>query len=75
MEASRPASPAERALAILEGNRSSDAPEVPKRLIEEIADIQEQNQYDDDRSSPRKALRTLVEQHARAMALKGSSSK
>lgn len=74
MEASRLASHAERALTILEGNRSAEAPEVPARLVEEIADIQDQNQFDDDRSSPRKAIRTLVEQHARAIDLKESSS-
>lgn len=70
MEASRAASPAERTLVILEANRSSDAPEVPKRLIEEVAEIQEQNQFDDDRSSPRRTIRTLIEQHARAIELK-----
>jgi len=67
--------PAERVMKILEANRQQIHPDVPEDLLAEIAEIQEQYQFDDDRNDPRRAIRSLVDRHARSMALKELQSR
>lgn len=70
-----PVDPAERVLKILEGNRQQIHRDVPEDLLAEIADIEEQYQFDDNRSEPRRAIRDLVEHYARSLALQETQSK
>jgi hypothetical protein len=59
-----------RLLEILEKNRTSNAADVPVDLLGEIAAIQQQNQFDDDRKQVRKEMRAIVEYYAKSQALK-----
>lgn len=59
-----------RLLEILEKNRVSDAADIPTDLLGEIAAIQQQNQFDDDRKQVRKEMRAIVEHYAKSQALK-----
>lgn len=69
------ADPAARLLAILERNREKLESEIPADLLGEIAEIQQQSQFDDDRGKTRKEIRKLVEQYAKQMALKEPQSR
>ncbi len=60
-------------LEILEKNRVKDAADVPPALLAEIAELQQQSQFDDDRKKVIKAMREIVEQYAKGIALKGNS--
>jgi hypothetical protein len=60
-------------LEILEKNRVKDAGDVPPALLAEVAELQQQSQFDDDRKKVIKAMREIVEQYARGIALKGTS--
>lgn len=60
-------------LAILEKNRADNAADVPPDLLTEIAEIQQQNQFDDDRKKTLKAMREIVEQYAKSITLKESA--
>jgi hypothetical protein len=56
---------------ILKRNRDSldlDA-ELPEELLLEIAEIEEQNQFDDNRSKAQKAIRDAVEAAGKAIRL------
>jgi hypothetical protein len=61
--------PAERFREILERNRAEVAPDLPRELLEEMADVEEQNQFDDDRKPTRNALRASVENALRQLNL------
>lgn len=65
---------AARLLAILKRNREKLEAELPPALLSEIAELQQQNQFDDDRGKTRKAMREVVEHHARQVALEESHS-
>lgn len=60
-------------LEILEKNRVKDAADVPPDLLAEVAELQQQSQFDDDRKKVIKAMREIVEQYAKGIALKESS--
>lgn len=60
-------------LEILEKNRVKDAADVPPALLAEIAELQQQSQFDDDRKRVIKDMREIVEQYAKGIALKGNS--
>lgn len=60
-------------LEILEKNRVKDAADVSPDLLAEIAELQQQNQFDDDRKKVIKAMRKIVEQYAKGIALKENS--
>lgn len=60
-------------LEILEKNRVKDAADVPPALLAEIAELQQQSQFDDDRKKVIKDMREIVEQYAKGIALKGNS--
>lgn len=60
-------------LEILEKNRVKDAADVPPALLAEVAELQQQSQFDDDRKKVIKAMREIVEQHAKGIALKENS--
>jgi|GEM_PF-2746930 len=75
MATPEPLGPAERVREILEENRKRMHPDVPTDMLAEIAAIEEQNQFDDDRAQPRREIRELVDRYARARALEESQSK
>ena len=54
------ADPGARLTQILERNRARTAPDLPSDLLAEMAEIEEQNQFDDDRRDARQALREAV---------------
>jgi len=54
---------------ILERNRQKLAAELPPDLLMEIAEIEEQNQFDDDRKKARQNLRDAVGHAARSLRL------
>lgn len=58
---------ATRFLGILEKNRKKVAPGLPSDLLAEIAQIEEENQFDDDRKKARQNLRESVEHAARSI--------
>jgi hypothetical protein len=58
-----------RLLEILERNRQKVAPELPSDLLKEIAEIEEDNQFDDDRKKARQNLREAVSNAARSIRL------
>lgn len=60
-------------LEILEKNRVKDAVNVPSALLAEVAEIQQQSQFDDDRRKVIKAMREMVEQYAKGIGLKENS--
>jgi predicted transcriptional regulator len=60
-------------LEILEKNRVKDAAGVPPALLVEIAELQQQSQFDDDRKKVIKTMREIVEQYAKGIALKENS--
>lgn len=60
-------------LEILEKNRVKDAADVPPALLAEVAELQQQSQFDDDRKKVIKAMRAIVEQYAKGIALKENS--
>jgi predicted transcriptional regulator len=60
-------------LEILEKNRARDTVDVPPELLAEIAELQQQNQFDEDRKKVVKAMREIVEQYAKGIALKENS--
>lgn len=62
-----------RLLEILEKNRVSEAAYVPADLLVEIAALQQQNQFDDDRKQVRKEMREIVDHFAKSQALKESA--
>lgn len=51
---------AQRLKQILLRNREKMGADLPEDLLLEIAEIQEQNQFDDDRSKTQKAIREAV---------------
>jgi hypothetical protein len=61
--------PAARLREILERNRKKIAPDLPRDLLTEIAEIEEQNQFDDDRKNARQNLREAVGHAAKAIRL------
>lgn len=61
--------PAARLTEILERNRRQIAPDLPADLLLEIAEIEEQNQFDDDRKKARQNLREAVSGVARSVRL------
>ena len=61
-------------LGILERHRGDDAPDVPADLLAAVADIEQQNQFDDDRRKAQKAIREIVGHHAQGLALKEAGS-
>lgn len=69
------ADPAARTLKVLEATRQAEHPGLPAALLAEIATIEEQNQFDDDRSKARRAIRDLIDQYARSAALTEGGSK
>lgn len=66
--------PAEKLLRILERNLEILEVDMPDDLLFEIAKLQQQNQFDDDRSKTRKAMRDLIEHHAKQVALQETKS-
>ena len=60
-------------LEILEKNRVKDAADIPPTLLAEVAELQQQSQFDDDRKKVIKAIREIVEQYAKGIALKENS--
>jgi predicted transcriptional regulator len=60
-------------LEILEKNRVKDAADVPPALLAEVAELQQQSQFDDDRKKVIKAMREIVEQYTKGIALKENS--
>jgi hypothetical protein len=64
---------AETLLRILEKNRADHCSSVPADLLADIAELQQQNQFDDDRRKTQKAIREIVEQYAKQIALKEGS--
>src|SRR4051812_31039282 len=59
--------PAARLREILERNRQKIAPDLPRDLLVEIADIEEQNQFDDDRKKARQNVRDAVGYAAKSL--------
>jgi hypothetical protein len=52
--------PSARLSEILERNRADVAPDFPQELLAEIAQIEEQNQFDDDRRPAKQRIREAV---------------
>jgi hypothetical protein len=67
--------PAERLKEILERNRQRVAPDFPAELLDEIADIEEQNQFDDDRKKARQNLRIAIDTAAKTLRLDEGDSR
>lgn len=66
--------PGVRLMTILKRNREKLEASLPPALLSEIAELQQQNQFDDDRGKTRKAMREVVEHHAKQVALQESHS-
>lgn len=60
-------------LEILEKNRAKKAADVPPALLAEVAELQQQSQFDDDRKKVIRTIREIVEQYAKGIALKENS--
>ena len=67
--------PAARLSEILERNRSTVAPDLPEELLAEIAQIEEQYQFDSDRRQARQGIRKAVENALRNAELEGEGSR
>ena len=63
-----------RLIAVLARHKDDLAPDVPIELLREIAEIEERNQYDDDRRGVLRELRSLVEDATRARLREGGAS-
>ena len=55
-----------RLLRALLKHRDEIAPSLSEDVLREIADIEERNQFDDDRRAPQKALREIFGEVAQA---------
>jgi hypothetical protein len=64
---------AERLKGILLGNREAFGNGLPEDVLIEIAEIEEQNQFDDDRASTQKAIRDLISAAAKSLRLAEAS--
>lgn len=60
---------------ILLRNREALGVEIPEELLLEIAEIEEQNQFDDDRRKAREAIREIVVAAGRQIRLDEVSDK
>ena len=71
---SKPKSPAERLLGVLERNRAQCAPNLPENLLVEVAEIQIRYQFDDDRKAAHRDIREAVETEILREQIEGTDS-
>ena len=53
---------------VLLRHRATLGPNVPEKVIEDIAEIETDNQFDDDRGKVQKELRLIIDQTAAAIS-------
>ena len=66
-------SPSQRLCEILERNRETHSPELPAELVATLAEIEERDQFDDDRQRAKSDIREVIADAAKLASHEESS--